>query len=304
MFELSAGDFNIKIPGSTSNLGAGFDTAGLALQIYLTVTVRKADIFALHLTGEGSEALPSNESNLLVQTYLQVCEHFNLKPQAFDLRVHNEIPLQRGLGSSGAAIAAGLKLAKQQAGETLPVQALLELGCQIEGHPENLVASFLGGFSVNCFSGRRLTCKHFQHIPSLQAVLLIPDFTISTEAARKLLPSNVSFADAVANVQRCGLLVAALTNGDFSLLREAVTDRLHQPFRKKLIPGFDDILNAAYEGGAHAVFLSGSGSTILALTNRNADAIAQAMQSVVQTQSYAATTKIVEIDTKGARVEN
>lgn len=303
MHEFFSTNFTLKIPGSTSNMGAGFDTVGLALQIYLTVTVRKADTFILKLTGEGCEELPANENNLLIKTYLQACEHFNLQPQAYDLKIYNEIPLKRGLGSSGAAIAAGLKLAQLQAEENLPVRELLEFGCQIEGHPENLMASFLGGFSVNCFSDRQLTYKHFKQIPPMQVVLLIPDFTISTQVARKLLPSKVSFADAIANVQRCGLLVAALTNGDFLLLREAVTDRLHQPYRKKLISGFDEILNAAYKSGARAVFLSGSGSTILALTDRNADSIAQAMQSIVQTQSYSANTKIVEIDTIGARVE-
>ena len=295
-------EITIKVPGSTSNMGAGFDTVGLALQVYLTIRARRADIFKIELSGEGRDVLPVDDSNLVVKTYLAACRHFHLDPLALHLHIQNDIPLKRGLGSSGAAIAAGLFLAQHQARHELPVRELLEIGCKVEGHPENLVASFLGGFSVSCYSRQEITYKHFQKFPALQAVLLIPEFSISTADARRLLPVRVPFADAVANVQRCGLLVAALTNGDFSLLREAVNDKLHQPFRKKLIPGFDVILDAAYRAGARAVFLSGSGSTILALTDRHSGAIAKAMQSAIHNQAYNATTKIVEIDTKGARV--
>ncbi|MFQ5632718.1 MAG: homoserine kinase [bacterium] len=293
----------IEVPGSTSNMGAGFDTVGLALQIYLTVKAKKTGVFKLELKGEGKAGLPEDESNLVVKTYLAACKEFHLEPVAFHLTIQNDIPIKRGLGSSGAAIAAGLYLVQHQSGHKLPVRELLELGCKIEGHPENLVASFLGGFSVNCYTGQKLTYRHFRKIPPLQAVLLVPEFSISTVDARRLLPAKMPFADAVANVQRCGLLVAALTSGDFSLLREAVKDKLHQPFRKKLIPGFDAILNAAYYAGARAVFLSGSGSTVLALADGHTDNIAEAMQLAICDQSYASEIRIVDIDTKGARVK-
>lgn len=181
---------------------------------------------------------------------------------------------------------------------------LLELGCEIEGHPENLVASFLGGLSVNCYHSGALHHAHFASLPPLQAVLLIPEFTIATEQARRLLPQSVRFSDAVANVQRAGLLVAALLGGELSLLREAVKDRLHQPYRKKLIAGFDAILQAGYDAGALAVFLSGSGSTMLALTTdaTTASRIENAMREVVATLDYRAQTKSIGLDFSGARV--
>ena len=294
----------LTVPGSTSNLGAGFDTFGLSLQIYLTLHVRPANAFQLELSGHGESDLPTDESNLIVQTYLRACERFALTPQPLFVKIHNDIPLKRGLGSSGAAIAAGLFLAHLQSQKQLPQTALLELGCEIEGHPENLVASFLGGFSVNCYADGKLITAQFTALPKMHAALLIPELAISTEAARRLLPKQVAFEDAVANIQRASLMVSGLLGNDRSLLRAASRDRLHQPYRKKLIPGFDDILHAADDAGALAAFLSGSGSTLLALADnqRMAKRIATAMQAAVGTHNYSTETRVVEIDLHGARI--
>ena len=156
----------LRIPGSTSNLGAAFDTAGLALQIYLTVDAEPAKKLSLHIRGEGETQLPPDRTNLIYQTYRKACDHFSLPIYSFAIRVENDIPLQRGLGSSGAAIAAGLKLAQVQAGGALPESKLLTLGCEIEGHPENVLASYLGGFCVSCFDGKSLAYKRFVSLPS------------------------------------------------------------------------------------------------------------------------------------------
>ena len=303
MLKIPETGLEILVPGSTSNLGAGFDTFGLALRVYLRLRVRPADAFHVVLSGEGESELARDTSNLVLKTYLRACEQFNLPAKSIALEIHNDIPLKRGLGSSGAAIAAGLHLASLQSETQLPMQQLLELGCEIEGHPENLVASMLGGFCVNCYDSGRLHYAQFTSLPAFNAVLLIPDLTISTEVARRLLPKSVQFADAVANVQRAGLMVAGLLGGDLALLRQAVSDTLHQPFRKKLIPGFDGILAAAYEAGANAAFLSGSGSTILALTidPDAAERIAKALKAAAVEVELPARTKIVELHTSGVQ---
>ncbi len=294
----------LKIPGSASNLGAGFDALGLALRIHLNVEARPSESVKIELAGEGADSLPRNDKNLLIRSYRKACETFDLSPQTWSLKVHNEIPLARGLGSSGAAITAGLMLAQAQSKHKLSLQKLLEIGAEIEGHPENVAASLLGGFVVCCPTEKQLFSQSVTLKKSLQAVVVVPDFEVSTAEARKLLPEKVSFEDAVRNIQRATLMVAAMSNGEYDFLKTAAEDQLHQPYRKKLIPGFDSLLEAMYRAGANAVFLSGSGSTVCAFSAGQPAKIAEAAEKVILEQSYLAKIKIVDVASNGAEVWN
>lgn len=292
----------IIIPGSTSNLGPAFDAAGLALQLYLRVEAEPDQVTSIQLLGEGAGELPDDANNLIIQTYVRASERFGLPVCNARLKVENEIPLQRGLGSSGAAIAAGLTLARLQARFSLPVDKLLALGWEIEGHPENVAASLLGGLCITCVDGKQLFYRKLSKLPQWRAVLLIPELRIATTMARALLPTRVSSTDAVANVQRVALMITAITEDVPELLREAVRDRLHQPYRKSLIPGFDAILEAAYAAGAYAAFLSGSGPTILALARGYEQEIGRAMLDAAQKAGLQAAIRIVGFDLDGAQV--
>ena len=295
----------LTVPGSTSNLGSGFDTLGLALQLYLTVqaTVRPGAL-EIHYSGTGAETIPSDASNLVYRSYLQGCRLFNYDPLPVRLEINNEIPLRRGLGSSGAAIVAGLLLARELAppGRSLSGADLIQAGMPLEGHPENISASLLGGLTVNCTHHSRVYTLKVPFPHDLAAVALIPDFDISTEAARELLPAQIPLADAVHNLQRVALWVAALQQQAYELLRFAARDAIHQPFRKKLIPGFDEIMEAAYSAGARAAFLSGSGSTILALVEtEKAGMVQQQMEQAAGAHAFSFTSQLINIDTQGAR---
>ena len=296
--------FSITVPGSTSNLGAGYDTLGLALKIYLRAEIcTDTHTTLIENSGEGSADLPRDENNLIYKIYRETCDYLEVTPRPLHVKVENEIPLSRGLGSSGAAVVCGIAMANELGGRTLSNQQICELATRIEGHPENVSASCEGGFTVGCFAEDRLYHCKITPPEGLSAVALIPEIEISTRDARQLLPEFMPYACAVSNIQRTGLLVAALANGRFDLLRQAVIDQLHQPFRKRLIPGFDDILNAAYDAGAHAAFLSGSGSTILAFVSQNAETVGEAMHAATQNFDYSAKVLFLNLAEKGLQID-
>ncbi|KAA3659540.1 MAG: homoserine kinase [Calditrichaeota bacterium] len=296
--------FKIKIPCSTSNLGPGFDTLGLALQLFLEIEVSTAtEKTEFVLSGEGKDALPLDESNYIYKIYCQGCEIIGATPRSLHIKVRSDIPLSRGLGSSGSAVVAALVMANELNGGSLTRDQIAEIATRIEGHPENVSASCYGGLTVGCLANEKLFSCQILPQESLKAVTVIPEIEILTREARTLLPEHVPFAVAVNNVQRATLFAAAMATGQFDVLREASKDKLHQPFRKKLIPGFDALLESAYEAGALAAFLSGSGSTIVALVQENASRVEDAMLSSVASFNYSASARTLDIAREGYRVD-
>ncbi len=272
----------LRIPASTSNLGSGFDALGLAIDLPLTV---KFEIIQngrqIHAKGEGAALIEQGENNLLLQAFDRACREIGHEPPPLKIEMNNRIPLQRGLGSSAAAIVAGVVGANLLLGKKLSRQQLLNLANEMEGHPENASASLLGGLTVNGVENSEVRLQRFILPGDWVAAAFIPDLEIATPEARRVLPETLPREDAVKNVQRVAMLVSAFAKRDPSALKIGVQDWLHQPYRKALIPGFDDFIAAAYEAGAFAAFLSGSGSTILALcAKRHAKKIAAAMANV------------------------
>ncbi|KAA3619605.1 MAG: homoserine kinase [Calditrichaeota bacterium] len=296
--------FKITVPGSTSNLGAGFDTLGLALKIYLTAIVTTdSQQTEIKTTGHGAENVPSDDTNLIYSIYKQGCEFLGVAPRPLKISVENDIPLSRGLGSSGAAVVCGLVIANELNEAKLTNQQIAEMAARIEGHPENVTASCFGGLTISSLKNDKLNSCKINPPAELKTVVLIPEIEIQTKDARRLLPEVVPLEKAVANIQRSSLMVAAMASGCFDLLREAVADNLHQPFRKRLIPGFDEICEAAYGAGAHAAFISGSGSGVIALVSEQAHAVEQAFTDVAAPLEFAATTQILEIEKEGYKVD-
>jgi len=296
----------IRVPASTSNLGSGFDALGLAINLPLTVkfSIEKSGR-QIHATGEGAEVIATEKNNLLLKAFDRACRKLGCEPPPLQIKMHNSIPLKRGLGSSGAAIVAGLVGANSLLGKKLSQQQLLDLANEMEGHPENASASLLGGLTVNGSENGKVRLHRFLLPEDWAAAAFIPALEIATHDARRVLPEILPRHDAVNNVQRVAVLVAAFAKRDAALLSFGVQDWLHQPYRKVLIPGFDDILAAAYEAGAFAAFLSGSGSTLLAICAKpKAKKISAAMARAAARHRLTGTAAVLRFSRRGVEILN
>lgn len=289
----------VRVPASTSNLGSGFDTFGLALQRYLTVEMAPARALKIVATGMNAADIPHDESNAVLRATKRLFEHCGQILPPVQIRIDNDIPLSRGLGSSGAAAVAGLACAAKLLHRRLDTKEFLQLATELEGHPENAASSLLGGITVSCMENGRPVTEKFELDPRLKFVVLIPEITVSTDRAREILPATVSHADAVFNVQRSALLVVALSQKNYGLLRVAMQDRLHQPFRKQLIPGYDVFAERAYENGALGVCISGSGSSVLAVTVERAEELQHVWKKTTSRLNLSANVEVLSVDNTG-----
>jgi len=276
------------VPASTSNLGPGFDQLGLALELYLEVEMRGPIEFPHHRFGKlsGEATAWSLEGNLLPRAFDLLLERHGVLDQHFEFEIRSEIPLCRGLGSSGAAVAAGLVLAKDWLrSDSISEAELAGLGSELEGHPDNSTASLIGGctLGIPVSSGELRVLRHPLH-PSLKFAVAYGPFTMSTSESRAALPRSLDLGDVVWNLQRHSLLLAGLTAGDRDALREAADDSLHTPFRLPLIPGAEAALSRAVDSGAWLAAISGSGSALIAIhddadeTQRLANVMAQELE--------------------------
>ena len=272
-----------RIPASTSNLGPGFDCLGVALRLYSFVTVMRNE--RVH----HRDPLVRDAARLFFR-------HARCKPFAFSCSVKGDVPKCRGLGGSATfrlGILHGLNLL---AGQPLDRPQVFKLAAILEGHPDNAAPAEFGGFTVGAPSG----LQRFMVSPRLKFILLIPDLEIATRNARRLLPRRIPHSDAVKSSAAACAVTAAMVSRDYESLRGSFVDRLHQPYRKKLIPFLDDVIRAGEKAGALGGFLSGSGSTIICLSLRSAEKVARAMRKASGLTN--AQTMITTADNRGARV--
>jgi homoserine kinase len=271
----------VRVPASTSNLGPGFDCLGVALRIYNSVTVTRGR------RGRGSEMIDEAADLFFARA--------KAKPFAFAARSTRDVPVSRGLGSSVTVRLGVMHGLNGLLGRPLPRAAIFELCAQLEGHPDNAAPAEFGGFNV-------IGAGHRQRVSvdaKLKFVLLVPDFEVSTERAREMLPPKVDRLGAVASCGNACTITAAFASGEYEKLRGAFTDHLHQPFRRPLIPFFDDVVTAAVEAGALGAFISGSGSTVAAVTLRDAENVAERMRAAA---SGNVRVIITTADNRGARI--
>jgi len=258
----------IRVPASTSNLGPGFDCLGVALRIYNFVTVSR------EREHESREPIVEKASDLFFKRTKQ-------KRIAFSCSGIEKIPRSRGLGSSATVRLGVLHGLNELTGKPLDRLSIFELCAELEGHPDNAAPSSFGGFTVA--RGENVQC--FEVAPRLKFVLLIPNFDVRTSAARKILPAKISRPSAVEDVGNACAITAAFASRDYEKLRGAFVDHLHQPFRKKLIPFLPRVITAIEKAGALGAFLSGSGSTICAVTLHNAQKVSGAMLRATKSKS-------------------
>ena len=297
--------FSVRVPASTANLGAGFDCFGLALKLYLTVKARIAPEAIIECrvrtTGEGSDGeIASTEENLILRSMRFAAEQEGLTLPPLELDVNSELPLARGLGSSATAIVAGITLASLVCDRELSAETVLRYAADMEGHADNVAAAYLGGLVITCVKpdGSVLAVK--RPWPSeLKVVVVSPEAFLKTAETRSSLPANVPREDAVFNLQRAALFVAALEAGAYDLLWDAMQDRLHQGHRQSLVPGLADALATPPQPGLVGVALSGSGPSVVALARDRPADIGEAIAEKFRQCGVPARVRVLEADHDG-----
>lgn len=294
----------VKVPATSANIGAGFDSCGLALGLHNTVAMAEAEDIYIR-TSDGSR-VPTGEHNLVYSTARQVYELCGRPFKGLELVQSNAIPMARGLGSSSACIAAGILGANALLGSPLSDTDVLTLATKIEGHPDNVAPALLGGFVVSAYDAGRVWSLKHDIADSVTFAAFVPNFKLLTKKARAALPRTVAHKDAVYNLSRAALLAVAFCEERYDFLPVATKDCLHQQYRMPLIPGGQEICSLARELGALAAFISGAGPTILAIVDSAGAAAfferaAEALPQTEATRAY--TLRRLEADNRGAFVE-
>ena len=300
----------VLVPASSANLGPGFDSFGLALDLHNRFEAELAPEWSVSVEGEGADTLAVDGSNRVAAGMAAAFAAAGRPELRARIECVNGIALGNGLGSSAAAIVGGLLLGQALAGAELGDQRLLELANEIEGHPDNVAASLSGGFTVCWNQAGIVHSARFEPARGLAAVVVVANAGLATTAARAMLPDAVSHADAAFNAARAGLLAASIATGRPELLGAALADRLHQPYRAAAVPDLQAIHEILMEAGAAGVALSGAGPTIIGLVAANTDEAAHALAEEVAQRASAAVRVLgtrrppqaLRIDRAGARM--
>jgi homoserine kinase len=299
----------ISVPATTANLGPGFDCLGAALTLYnqFTFTLLETDAVpvTIQVKGEEADRVQTNASNLIYQSFGRFYQHLGQPVPSISIEIQLGVPLSRGLGSSATAIVGGLVGANALADFPLPRKAVTELAIALEGHPDNVVPALLGGCQLTAISteARWEVCE-IPWASTITPVVAIPDFELSTAAARGILPETYPRADVIFNAAHLGLLLRGLETGNPAWLEAALQDRVHQPYRKTLIKGYEAVHAAALAAGAYGLVISGAGPTLLALSDSgNAASVQTAIASVWSDAGIPAIVKPLQIDHQGATAQ-
>lgn len=270
MVELSCNKAVVaKVPASTANLGPGFDSLGMAFSLFAWVGLRPSNRTTVSLIGDNLAGVPKDKSNLVYEVAQAVFAKTGVQAPELDIWIKSDIPLTRGLGSSASAIVGALVAANELAGGALSADELFTMATALENHPDNVGASLFGGIVAAAWDGSRAAAVRLEPPAGMNVLVAIPAFELATKKARHVLPESVSMKDAVFNVSHSSLLTAALATGKLDVLKTAMRDRLHQPYRAPLIPGMETILQEAGDNGALGAVLSGAGPTLLLLVDDN-----------------------------------
>ncbi|BAQ09464.1 homoserine kinase [Bacillus sp. OxB-1] len=259
---MTEANFSVVVPATTANLGPGFDSIGLALALYMTVDVEPSEAWGVSYDGDEYGSLPNGADNLIVQTVLKVAARYDKKVSTHSLRVHSDIPLGKGLGSSATAIAAGIEIADQLAGLDLTPMEKVKIGSEMEGHADNVSAALLGGVTISYYAGDSIDIVHIRE-PQMGAVILVPPEALRTEESRGLLPGQLPHAKATLGSAASSVMAAAIARDDWATAGKMMEqDIFHEPYRKHLFPDFEEIRLAAKEIGAYGMTISGAGPSI------------------------------------------
>jgi homoserine kinase len=295
---------SVKVPATTANLGAGFDCIGAALSLYNQFTFTLADGLSIVAHGAEADRVAIDEQNLAYQALVKVFDRLQRPVPGIKLEISLEVPLARGLGSSATAIVGGLLGGNAVAGFPLSSAEIMAMAIEMEGHPDNVVPALIGGCRLAASYGEKWEICDVPWHASILPVVAIPDFELSTAEARQVLPNTYSRADAVFNISHLALLMRGLETGNGQWVRAGLVDRIHQPYRQKLIKGYTEVEQAAVAVGAYGMVISGAGPTLLALVDKEKSvAVVEAMSVAWQLLGIDPTVQILKLDVVGAQVQ-
>lgn len=297
----------VRVPATTANCGPGFDCLGIALTHYNTFSFSLLENsgFQVQVVGEGAKMFAPDKSNLAIESMLKVFKKYQLPlPQGVALKMQNNVPLARGMGSSSSAIVAGVLAGNHFANLQLSPTELLTLANEIEGHPDNVAPALFGGVTLSYVQDGVAYSENISCGKAFKLVVVVPEMRLETKLARSVLPDSISMKDAIFNLSRAALFVNAIQSGKLESLKHALQDKLHQPYRSKLIPHMQEVFAAAEAHGAYGSAISGAGSTLIAFCPIDADhqAIGLAMKSIFTNNGIKARYHVLDVDTQGARI--
>lgn len=291
----------VKIPATSANLGAGFDSLGLALDLYNYVDLEESD--CVDIASLDGVSVPTGEDNLIYTTVKALYAACGKALPGLKVRQQNSIPMARGLGSSSACIIGGLVGANALLGDPMDRDGLLDLATKIEGHPDNVAPALMGGLVTSAYEGGRVYYVKNEVTAPIQFVAVIPGTPLKTADARNALPKQIDHKDGVFNLSRAALMVASLCSGKLENLRVACEDKLHQPYRLRLIPGAERVFSVGYGLGAYAAFISGAGSTLMLMAPaEDSGFAAKVEEALLQELPQQFTVKALTADNRGASI--
>ncbi|WP_288221918.1 homoserine kinase [uncultured Clostridium sp.] len=289
----------VRVPATSANMGPGFDTLGIAFNLY---NIFEFSEIENGVEFEGFKEEFSNKDNIVYRSMMICFNKCNYIPRGLKIKlVEENIPMSRGLGSSSTCIVAGLLGANYIMGNILRLEDLFKIGVEIEGHPDNIAPAFFGGMVVSVIEEKDVIYNKIDVKEGINFVAIIPDFELSTSLARKVLPREVAFKDAVYNISRASLMISAFSNGRYELLKYACRDSLHEKYRSPLIKNYNLVYNKCISSGALSCFLSGAGPTIMAIIKNDHEEIVGNIKKFLKDEHINWNVKELSIDNVGAK---
>ncbi len=308
---------SVKVPATSANIGPGFDCLGLALPIYNTITIEETVLpgtgIEINLMAENEEAvdemifddIPRDENNIVYKAVEMLYNSIGQEPSELKINIQSQIPITRGLGSSAAVIVGGLMAANKLLGSPADEIALLSIATEVEGHPDNVAPAILGGFVLSSQEDDgSIVYRKLNWPEEWDITVCVPDFELSTNIARSVLPENIPMQDAIFNAKHLAMLVEAVNTKDTKLMKVALQDKLHQPYREKLVPGMKEIIEAfKHEDNVLGCVLSGAGPTMLIISHKyDLDKIKSTVREIWEPQSIKVDIKTLKVEPNGAQI--
>ena len=306
---------SVKVPATSANLGPGFDCLGIALPIYNTITIEETVLpgtgIEINLMSEDDETIdemifddiPRDENNIVYKAVEMLYNSIGQEPSELRINIQSQIPITRGLGSSAAVIVGGLMAANKLLGSPADETAILSIATEVEGHPDNVAPAILGGFVLaSQEDDGSIVYRKLDWPNDWDITVCIPDFELSTNIARSVLPDSIPRADAIFNAKHLAMLIDAVNTKDAKLMKVALQDKIHQPYREKLVPGMKEIMNAfKHEDGVLGCVLSGAGPTLLIISHKyDLDKIKSTVKEIWEPQSVKVDIRTLKVETQGA----
>ncbi len=292
----------VKVPASSANMGAGFDTLGVAVGLYNRLQIEEIPSGLEIRTFNAGGYVLQNENNLIYRAMREVFDTVGYEPTGIRIVQNSAIPMTRGLGSSSACIIGGMIGANALSGRHLSYGYMLDMAAKMEGHPDNAAPAMYGGFCVSLVEDGHVLTKSCKLNPKIKFAVMIPDYFVATRKSRGILPETVNLKDAAFNISRASMFQAALISGDMEKLRYAAEDKLHQPYRRDYVDGMNEIFERTYEAGSRATYLSGSGPTIVSILDGGYDEFETEMIQFFSENSHKWNCRILSIDNVGTVV--